>query len=54
MEWFLNNFDYELCDISNYLPDEMKIETAARGYIQLYPNVNGTDGFFIAKFRRRD
>lgn len=54
VEWFLNNFDYELCDISNYLPDGMKIETAARGYIQLYPNVNGTDGFFIAKFRRRD
>jgi 16S rRNA (cytosine967-C5)-methyltransferase len=26
--------------------------TAKDGYVQLFPNVHGTDGFFIAKLKR--
>lgn len=35
-----------------FLVDEESRETAGRGYLQLLPGVHGTDGFFIARFRR--
>ena len=34
--------------------EKMKnIQTAEKGYIQILPGEYGTDGFFIAKFRRK-
>ena len=52
VEWFLENFDFEECDISSELPKG--IEQQSKGCVSLYPNVNGTDGFFIAKFVRKE
>ncbi|HIY00282.1 MAG TPA: 16S rRNA (cytosine(967)-C(5))-methyltransferase RsmB [Candidatus Blautia faecipullorum] len=53
MMWFMNNHPFKLESIDPYLPDELKSETTALGYLQLLPGVHGTDGFFIAKFRRK-
>ena len=36
-----------------FVPDELKSETTSLGYLQLLPGVHGTDGFFMAKFRRK-
>ncbi len=53
MEWFLDNFDFTLENLDAFLPDKLKSETTAKGYLQLLQGVHSTDGFFIAKFRRK-
>ena len=53
MLWFLNNHPFKLESIDPYLPEELHSETTALGYLQLLPGVHKTDGFFIAKFRRK-
>ena len=51
MMWFMNNHPFKLESID--IPEELHSETTALGYLQLLPGVHGTDGFFIAKFRRK-
>ena len=53
MLWFMNNHPFKLESIDSYLPEELHSETTALGYLQLLPGVHKTDGFFIAKFRRK-
>lgn len=53
MMWFLNHFPFRLESLDPYLPEELHSETTALGYLQLLPGVHKTDGFFIAKFRRK-
>ena len=45
-----SNFVME--DITNLIPDFIRSDTSSKGYIELYPNVQGTDGFFISKMRK--
>lgn len=52
-EWFLNNFPFEAVPLTAVLPDSLKGPEAEKGYLQLFPHIHGTDGFFIAKFRRK-
>lgn len=53
MMWFMNNHPFKLESIDPYIPKELQSETTALGYLQLLPGVHGTDGFFMAKFRRK-
>ncbi len=53
MLWFLNNYPFRLESLDEHLPEELRGETTALGYLQLLPGVHRTDGFFIAKFRRK-
>ena len=53
MMWFMNHHPFKLESIDPYLPEELHSETTALGYLQLLPGVHKTDGFFIAKFRRK-
>ncbi len=53
MMWFMNNYPFRLESIDPYLPKELHSETTALGYLQLLPGVHKTDGFFIARFRRK-
>lgn len=53
MMWFMNHHPFKLESLDPYLPDELHSETTALGYLQLLPGVHKTDGFFIAKFRRK-
>lgn len=53
VKWICDNFDFEPVDISDVLPEKISCSTAKEGYIQILPSDYGTDGFFIAKFRRK-
>lgn len=48
-----NNKNFELIDITDYLPLDFKNDSSSRGYIKLFPNINDCDGFFIAKLIRK-
>ena len=53
MMWFLQNYPFKMESLDPCLPEELHSETTALGYLQLLPGVHKTDGFFIAKFRRK-
>ncbi|WFA09813.1 16S rRNA (cytosine(967)-C(5))-methyltransferase RsmB [Tissierella sp. Yu-01] len=44
-----DNPEFKLVSINDELYNAEKIDSAKDGYIQLYPNIHSTDGFFIAK-----
>ena len=54
VSWYIQNHEFELESISNYLKDKLQCDTAESGYVQLLPEINETDGFFIAKLRKAD
>ncbi|KRQ86927.1 Ribosomal RNA small subunit methyltransferase B [Caloramator mitchellensis] len=47
------NSNFELCDITNSVPEKMKSCVYNTGMIRLFPNEFDTDGFFIAKLKRK-
>lgn len=58
-EWFVKNFDFEyeslipsLVHLPN-LSEKLDGTTAEEGYLQLLPGIHQTDGFFMARFRKR-
>lgn len=51
--WFLQNYPFKLESLDPYLPKELHSDTTALGYLQLLPGIHDTDGFFLAKFRRK-
>ena len=63
VERICREFPFETVDISEKVAEIFKnfegldtsdmIKTAKKGYIQLLPGEFGTDGFFIAKLRRK-
>ena len=53
MMWFMNNHPFKLESIDEFIPEELHSETTGLGYLQMLPGVHGTDGFFIARFRRK-
>jgi len=36
-----------------FLSEALWTETTKDGYLQLLPGVHGTDGFFVARFRKK-
>ena len=53
VRWILDNLPFEAVSMDEYLPEELKCGTSAKGYIQLIPGVHKCDGFFISKFRKK-
>lgn len=54
VKWFLDeNREFYLEDITEFLPKGLQKATSSQGFIKLYPNTDGIDGFFIARMRRR-
>lgn len=51
--WIVDNFDFEAVNLRDELPENLKIDTAKDGYIQLLPGIHPCDGFFIGKLRRK-
>jgi 16S rRNA (cytosine967-C5)-methyltransferase len=49
-DFLINNPSFEPVDFGEMLPEGLKCQR--KGMFQLFPNVHGTDGFFIAKLRR--
>lgn len=52
-DWFQENFEFDYESLVPYLPEELSRTTAKEGYLQLLPGIQNTDGFFIARFRKR-
>lgn len=53
IEVFLgDNPAFRLCDFSMQLPKNLTGVEVKKGYLQLFPNIHGTDGFFISKLTR--
>lgn len=44
-----NNPEFKLVSMENSIPRGDRIDSIKEGYLQLYPNLHGLDGFFIAK-----
>jgi len=53
VNYILENLPYELETLVPYLPEKMEMETCKEGYLQLLPGMDGTDGFFLARFRKK-
>lgn len=46
--------EFELEDMRPYLPRGLDRDVgASQGYLQLYPHVHGTDGFFLSRLRKK-
>lgn len=53
LRWFLENHPFEAVPIDTAMPRVPEKQTAKHGYIQFLPGIHETDGFFLAKLRRR-
>lgn len=53
VNWFTENYPFELESLNPYLCEELHSETTEKGYLQLLPGVHKTDGFFLARLVKR-
>lgn len=55
INWFCKNFNYKLEDLNLDLRfKELDVfDTSSKGYLQILPYIKNTDGFFIAKLKRK-
>ncbi len=51
-EWFTQNYPFEREELTPFLPEALRQE-GKNGMLQLFPGYHLTDGFFIARLRRR-
>lgn len=53
VEWFLQNHpEYTLEDMTLYLPKQMA-DMGKQGYLTVFPHIHHTDGFFIARLKKK-
>ena len=52
-DFISNNNGFQLESIIGQLPEKLVCESAYQGFLELYPNIHGTDGFYIAKMEKR-
>ncbi len=52
VKWICREFAFETEDLSPFMPKQLQKE-ADKGWIQLLPGVHETDGFFLARLRKR-
>jgi 16S rRNA (cytosine967-C5)-methyltransferase len=52
-DFLSNHQQFRLESLRQYLPESLVCESADKGYLELFPNTHGTDGFFIARIGKR-
>jgi len=52
-DFLANNPDFQLVSLKGLIPDGLIEKKAEDGLLELFPNTQGTDGFFIAKIEKR-
>lgn len=53
VQWFTENYAFETESLNPYLPECLQSKTTEQGYLQLLPGIHETDGFFIARLRKK-
>ena len=53
VNYIVQELGYELEEINSYLPEKLNSNTTKKGYIQILPQEWNTDGFFVARLRKR-
>ncbi|MDO4619905.1 MAG: 16S rRNA (cytosine(967)-C(5))-methyltransferase RsmB [Lachnospiraceae bacterium] len=53
VRWFTEHFPFETESLDPYIPAKLKRLTTAEGYLQLLPGIHESDGFFIARFKKK-
>ncbi len=54
VRWITEHFPFETESLNDYLPRELWRLTTEEGYLQLIPGVHDSDGFFVARLKRKD
>lgn len=52
VHWFIQNYPFELQDVAPFMPPPLR-EQVKDGSLQLLPGIHETDGFFIARLKRK-
>lgn len=52
-DFLSKNQQFHLESLIDQIPEGLVCESAQEGYLELFPNTHRTDGFFIAKIRKR-
>ncbi|HKL78964.1 MAG TPA: 16S rRNA (cytosine(967)-C(5))-methyltransferase RsmB [Mobilitalea sp.] len=52
-DWFLKHYEFEPENLDAFLPDNLQNTETKAGYLQLIQGVHNTDGFFLARMRKR-
>lgn len=53
VEWFTKEHPFEVQSLAPFLPELLKKE-GEDGVLQLFPGIHETDGFFLARLKRKD
>lgn len=53
VEWILEHYPFELESLAPFLPEAL-LEEGKDGMLQLFPGIHETDGFFLARLRRKE
>ncbi|MCR5791708.1 MAG: 16S rRNA (cytosine(967)-C(5))-methyltransferase RsmB [Lachnospiraceae bacterium] len=54
VKWMMENSNLKPESLDPYLPKDLRCETSAKGYLQLIPGVQDTDGFFLARLVNKE
>ncbi|HYE80587.1 MAG TPA: 16S rRNA (cytosine(967)-C(5))-methyltransferase RsmB [Clostridia bacterium] len=52
-DFLSRNSQFRLESLIGRIPENLECESASEGYLELFPNTHGTDGFFIARIEKR-
>lgn len=53
VSYITENYPFEAESLNAYLPKELWSETTEKGFLQLLPGIQKSDGFFIARLKRK-
>ena len=51
--WLVEHFDLETESLDPYLPEELQNKMTGQGMLQMLPGIMESDGFFVARLRKR-
>ena len=51
--WLAEHFDLETESLNPYLPEKLQNKMTEQGMLQMLPGVMESDGFFVARLRKR-
>jgi ribosomal RNA small subunit methyltransferase RsmB len=52
-KWFLEHFEFRAESLDPYLPEALHNDMTKNGHLQLLNGIQGTDGFYLARFVRK-